>query len=112
MSENIYDLANGLERALRQLPEYQAVVDAKNQINGDSSASELFKEYTAFQSELQTLMQSGQAPDQDLQDRMQALSTKLQANPVVADYFTKQQQLSVYLSDIERIIFSPLQDLM
>ncbi|MBM9832516.1 YlbF family regulator, partial [Enterococcus faecalis] len=47
-----------------------------------------------------------------LQDRMQALSTKLQANPVVADYFTKQQQLSVYLSDIERIIFSPLQDLM
>ncbi|WP_303975482.1 YlbF/YmcA family competence regulator [Streptococcus merionis] len=112
MQENIYDLANGLERALRQLPEYKAVADAKAQIDADQAASDLFKEYTAFQGELQGLMQTGQAPGQDLQERMQAMSAQLQENPVVAEYFTKQQQLSVYLADIERIIFSPLQDLL
>ncbi|MDQ0223278.1 YlbF/YmcA family competence regulator [Streptococcus moroccensis] len=112
MSENIYDLANGLERALRQLPEYKAVAEAKAEIDQNSEASSLFKEYTDFQGELQTLMQTGQAPSQELQEKMQGMSQKLQTNPVVAEYFAKQQQLSVYLADIERIIFAPLQDLI
>lgn len=112
MSENIYDLANGLERALRQLPEYKAVAAAKDEIDQNPEASDLFKEYTAFQGELQALMQSGQAPGQDFQEKMQTMSQQLQSNPVVAEYFAKQQQLSVYLADIERIIFSPLQDLI
>lgn len=112
MSENIYDLANNLERAIRQLPEYQTVSEAKAQIDQDSEASALFKEYSDFQKQLQEVLQSGQVPDQEMQDKMQQLSQKIQAAPLLSDYFAKHQQLSVYLADIERIVFSPVQDLM
>ena len=42
---------------------------------------------------------------------MQDFAEKLQGNPIVNEFFNKQQQLSVYLGDIERIIFDPVQDL-
>ena len=29
----------------------------------------------------------------------------------VNEFFTKQQQLSIYLADLEKIIFEPIQDL-
>ncbi|MGT2757003.1 YlbF/YmcA family competence regulator [Streptococcus ovuberis] len=112
MSENIYDLANHLERAIRKLPEYEAVASAKKEIEQNPEAATLFKEYTDFQAELQGLMQTGQLPSQDLQDRMKELSQRLEANAIVSNYLVKQQQLSVYLSDIERIVFKPLQDLI
>lgn len=112
MSENIYDLANNLERAIRQLPEYLAVSEAKQAIDKDEAAASLFKDYVAFQGELQALLQSGQTPDQAMQDKMQSLGQDIQGNSLVNDYFAKQQQLSVYLSDLERIIFNPIQDLM
>jgi len=36
---------------------------------------------------------------------------KIQASPIVNEFFTKQQQLSIYLADLEKIIFEPIQDL-
>ena len=36
---------------------------------------------------------------------------KNQASPIVNEFFTKQQQLSIYLADLEKIIFEPIQDL-
>ena len=57
------------------------------------------------------VIQSGQMPTEDQQKKMQDFAGKLQGNPIVNEFFTKQQQLSVYLGDIERIIFDPVQDL-
>lgn len=111
MSENIYDLANALERAIRHLPEYQAAEESKSKIDQDQEAGELFKKYADFQAKLQGILQSGQVPEQAVQEEMQALSKEIQANALLSDYFAKQQQLSVYLTDIERIIFSPIKDL-
>ena len=96
---NIYDLANELNRTFRELPEYKAVLESKAAIDADSEAKSLFDDYIAFQGKIQQLMQTGQMP-------------KIQANAIVTEFFTKQQQLSVYLSDIERIVFEPIQDLM
>lgn len=51
-------------------------------------------------------------PTPELQEEMKSFGEKIQANAIVTEFFTKQQQLSVYLSDIERIVFEPIQDLM
>ena len=109
---NIYDLANELSRGLREMPEYKAVVESKQAINADSEAKSLFDDYIAFQGKIQQLMQTGQMPTPELQEEMKSFGEKIQANAIVTEFFTKQQQLSVYLSDIERIVFEPIQDLM
>ena len=108
---NIYDLANELNRTFRELPEYKAVLESKVAIDADSEAKSLFDDYIAFQGKIQQLMQTGQMPTPELQEEMKSFGEKIQANAIVTEFFTKQQQLSVYLSDIERIIFDPVQDL-
>lgn len=109
---NIYDLANELSRGLRDLPEYKAVETAKAAISGDAEASKIFADYVAFQTELQTMAQTGQMPDADFQKKMQDFGNLIQGNALLSEFFNKQQQLSIYLADIERIIFEPVQDLL
>lgn len=112
MSTNIYDLANQLERSIRLLPEYKAVEVAKAVIEADADAKAILDEYLAFQRELQGLMQTGQMPGPDLQKRMEDISQKVEKNSLVSEYFGKQQQLSIYMADLEKIIFRPLRDLL
>ena len=102
---NIYDLANELERGIRALPEYKNLVEKKEAIATDAEASALFKEFTDFQEDFYTM------PTAEEQAAVQELGQKVEANALLKEYLTAQQSLSVYLNDIERIIFKPLQEL-
>ncbi|KXT79170.1 YlbF/YmcA family competence regulator [Streptococcus sp. DD13] len=112
MTQNIYDIANQLERAIRELPEYQAVVTAKAKVDADAASKQILEDYVAFNQALQLQLQSGQMPGEEEQAKMQDFQGKIQSHSDLMEYFNKQQQLSVYVADIEKIIFSPLQDLM
>ena len=105
---NIYDSANELSRGLRELPEYKAVKAAKDAIQ----ASKIFADYIAFQQEIQVMVQTGQMPDASFQEKMQSFSKQIQENALLSDFFAKQQQLSIYLSDIEKIVFEPVSELL
>ncbi|MCP1639115.1 YlbF/YmcA family competence regulator [Streptococcus gallinaceus] len=112
MSTNIYDIANQLERAIRQLPEYKVVELAKEAVEANPEAKQIFAAYMDFQQEIQAVLQSGQMPSSDLQAKMQEFGRQIEGNPILTEYFTKQQQLSLYVSDLEKLIFKPLQDLL
>ena len=109
---NIYDSANELSRGLRELPEYKAVKAAKDAIQADEQASKIFADYIAFQQEIQVMAQTGQMPDTSFQEKMQSFSKQIQENTLLSDFFAKQQQLSIYLSDIEKIVFEPVSELL
>ena len=108
---NIYDLANELERCIRALPEYKTLVEKKEAIAADAEASALFKEFTDFQEDFYAKMQAGKMPTAEEQASVQELGQKVEANALLKEYLAAQQGLSVYLNDIERIIFKPLQEL-
>ena len=109
---NIYDSANELSRGLRELPEYKAVKAAKDAIQVDEQAGKIFADYLAFQQEIQVMAQTGQMPDASSQEKMQSFSKQIQENALLSDFFAKQQQLSIYLSDIEKIVFEPVSELL
>ena len=109
---NIYDSAYELSRGLRELPEYKAVKAAKDAIQADTEASKIFADYLAFQQEIQVMAQTGQMPDTSFQEKMQSFSKQIQENALLSDFFAKQQQLSIYLSDIEKIVFEPVSELL
>lgn len=111
MTTNIYDLANNLERAIRTLPEYQAVLDAKAAIDQDDATKALWEEFSQMQTEIQDIVQAGELPSQEEQERMQALITRIEGNPSLKNYFDHQQRLYIYVADLERIIFSPIKEL-
>ena len=109
---NIYDIANELSRGIRDLPEYKAVLASKEAIDADADAKALFGDYLAFQQEIQVMAQTGQMPDASFQEKMQSFSKQIQENALLSDFFAKQQQLSIYLSDIEKIVFEPVSELL
>lgn len=109
---NIYDSANELSRGLRELPEYKAVKEAKDAIQADAEANKIFEDYIAFQQEIQMMAQTGQMPDASFQGEMDSISKQIEGNDLVSSFFNKQQQLSIYLSDIERIVFEPISELL
>ena len=109
---NIYDSANELSRGLRELPEYKAVKEAKDAIQADAEANKIFEDYIAFQQEIQMMAQTGQMPDASFQGKMDSISKQIEGNELVSSFFNKQQQLSIYLSDIERIVFEPISELL
>ena len=108
---NVYDLANKLEREIRQLPEYQEAQATKQAIAEDAVANSIFQEFLALQQGFQTAMQTGQMPSEEDQKAMQLVSEKIEQNELVKSYFDQQQRLSVYMQDIEGIVFKPLQEL-
>ena len=109
---NIYDSANELSRGLRELQEYKAVKEAKDAIAADAEASKIFADYLAFQQEIQVMAQTGQMPDASFQEKMESFGNQIQGNALLSPFFAKQQQLSIYLSDIERIVFEPISELL
>ena len=108
---NVYDIVNELERAIRVLPEYQAAAEAKAAVESNSEAKDLWEQFLEVQKKMQTLMQSGQMPSKEDQDEMTALGQKIEENAVLKTFLEQQQRLSIYISDIEKIVFSPIQDL-
>ncbi|HFI0234587.1 TPA: YlbF/YmcA family competence regulator [Streptococcus suis] len=112
MSTNIYDIANQLERAIRNLPEYKAVEAIKVSIDGNKEAKTILENYVNFQKDVQAQLQAGQIPGEDVQKKMVEFNKQVQANPLLVEYFSKQQILGTYVADLERIIFQPLNDLL
>ncbi|HEL2111410.1 TPA: YlbF/YmcA family competence regulator [Streptococcus suis] len=112
MSTNIYDIANELERAIRNLPEYKAVEVVKVSVEGNPEAKEILNSYISFQKDIQNKIQSGDIPTEADQKTMLDFNKKVQANPLLTEYFSKQQQLASYVADLERIIFQPLNELL
>ncbi|MDN6070171.1 MAG: YlbF family regulator [Lactococcus plantarum] len=104
---NIYDTMNQLERELRALPEYQAVVSALAAVKADETASALYAQFM----DVQMKMQTGQALSEDEQKAAQELFASLQDNSVMAELLTKEQALQTITSDLQDIVFKPLQEL-
>ena len=51
-------------------------------------------------------------PDASFQEKMESFGKQIQGNSLLSEFFAKQQQLSIYLSDIEKIVFEPISELL
>lgn len=108
---NIYDIANELERALRQDEAYKNVENAFEQVAANEASYELYKEFIKKQDAFVKLMQSGAQPSEDEMAQFQELQTKLVADENVSLLISAQQRLQILVEDLNKIIYKPLGDL-
>lgn len=112
MTTNIYDIAHELERAIRDLPEYKSILAVKSEIDANPEAKAVLEDFAQAQAHLQDLVQQGLFPGQEEQERMQALGQRIDELPLLKNYFEQQQRISLYMADLEKLIFAPLTDLL
>ncbi len=64
-----------------------------------------------FPKEIQSKLQAGEILLKLTKENV-GFQQESSGNPLLTEYFSKQQQLGTYVADLERIIFKPLNELL
>jgi cell fate (sporulation/competence/biofilm development) regulator YlbF (YheA/YmcA/DUF963 family) len=76
----IEDKARELGRLIGQSPEYQAVKATSDALNGDRDAVGALRRMEELRAEAQRMIQRGESPAQTMEDELDQLLSRVQAN--------------------------------
>ena len=101
---NVYDEAHNLARAIRESNEFKEFDRIRKAVDDDKETSDMLKELTELQVQLQTALMTGQQPDKDMFARFQSLSTMAMTKPLAAQYLQAQMAIATMMNDVFGII--------
>ncbi len=109
---NVYDHAHALAKAITLSPEFRDYQKSHEKLENDKGAKEMLGDFRKSQWELQQQKMSGieVAPEQE--KRLAQALEIINLNQVLKDYLEKEYRFSIMLTDIQKIIASPLEDLI
>lgn len=109
---NPYDKVNELVRAIKDSEQVKEYMKLKEELYKDEKSKEMIKEFRDKQTEVQSLLMQGQEADAEKMEKLQSLYQILVANPQIKNFFDKEVQFDVMLSDIYKIIGEGLKDIL
>ena len=101
---NVYDEAHSLAKAIRESNECREYDRIRKEVDNDKECSEMLKELTELQVQLQTAQLTGQQPDKDTFARFQSLSTMVMTKPLAAQYMQAQMAIATMMNDVFGIV--------
>ncbi len=111
MTVNIYDNANEMADALRQLPQFTALQAAFGKMKADPIAYGMYQQMQQIQGELQQKQMSGQeVTDEDVQ-QLRDLGDKLMKVDMMKDLMDREREMNSVMDEINGIVTTPITDL-
>ncbi len=107
---NVYDEAHSLARAIRESNEFREFDRMRKEVDKDKECSDMLKELTELQMQLQTAQLTGQQPDKDVFARFQSLSTMVMTKPLAAQYMQAQMAIATMMNDVFGIVGEAIAD--
>lgn len=101
---NPYDKAHELAKAIRESDVFAKTASAREQLEADPSALQMVQDFRHRQWELQAKTMMGQTPTEQEQETLTKLAEVVSMNSDVSAYLSAEYQLSVLLSDVQRIL--------
>lgn len=111
MSQNLYDIANELERALRQSEPFLKLKKAMEAIEANEETKKQFEEFKAMTMKFQQMQLSGQQPSEEEIKEAQDIAQKAQEIDAIKELMIAEQGTSILIDDLNRIITKPLFEL-
>ena len=108
---NIYDYAYELEKSIRKTDEYMRLKQAVQAVKRDPNANRMFDGFRQMQNRLQEKSMRGEPISQHETNQIQQQMQAAQTNPLIAQLMIAEQKLSVLLSDVNKIMSRPLEEL-
>jgi cell fate (sporulation/competence/biofilm development) regulator YlbF (YheA/YmcA/DUF963 family) len=105
--DSVESLARALGDAITDLPEYQAYLDAKAEVEADEDAQERIEEFEQIREEYMVARQTNQADQDDLRTLKKA-QRELHELPVMEEYLQAQSELELRLQELNEIVSEPL----
>ena len=107
---NVYDEAHSLAKAIRESNEFREFDRIRKEVDNDKECSEMLKELTELQVQLQTAHLTGQQPDKDTFARFQSLSTMVMTKPLATQYMQAQMAIATMMNDVFGIVGEAIAD--
>ena len=101
---NVYDEAHSLAKAIKESNEFKEFDRIRNEVDSDKETSDMLKELTELQVQLQTTQLTGQQPDKDVFARFQSLSAMVMTKPLAAQYLQAQMAIATMMNDVFGIV--------
>ncbi len=101
---NVYDEAHNLAKAIKESNEFREFDRIRKEVDSDKETSDMLKELTELQMQLQAAQLTGQQPDKDLFARFQSLNTMAMTKPLAMQYMQAQFALATMMNDVFGIV--------
>ena len=101
---NVYDEAHNLAKAIKESNEFKEFDRIRKEVDDDKETSDMLKELTELQMQLQAAQLTGQQPDKDLFARFQSLNTMAMTKPLAMQYMQAQFALATMMNDVFGIV--------
>ncbi|NGP43894.1 YlbF family regulator [Bacillaceae bacterium SIJ1] len=111
MMANMYDEAYNLEKAIRGSEEFQKLSELYEQLQADEMAKKLFDNFRQVQMDLQQKQMQGEEITQEDIEQAQKQAQLVQQHDLISKVMEVEQRLSQSLTDINKIIMKPLEEL-
>jgi cell fate (sporulation/competence/biofilm development) regulator YlbF (YheA/YmcA/DUF963 family) len=108
---NLYDLAYGMEKAIRDSDDYAALKSTLDAINLDPTTKKLFNDFREIQMKFQTMQMMGQEIPAEEMEAAQLTLTLAHQNQSITRLLEAEQRFSVVINDVTRIIMQPLEEI-
>ncbi|MBM7620787.1 cell fate (sporulation/competence/biofilm development) regulator YlbF (YheA/YmcA/DUF963 family) [Bacillus tianshenii] len=111
MSNNVYDVAYGLEKAVRESDDFKNLQHLYKEVFADESTKRMFENFRNIQLELQQKQMTGQEISQEEVEKAQQTVALVQQNPSIAKLMEAEQRMSMMVNELNKIIMKPLEEL-
>ncbi|MCM3586045.1 YlbF family regulator [Mesobacillus maritimus] len=111
MAVNIYDSAYEMEKAIRSSQEYTNLKKLYDEVNNDPSAKTMFDNFRNIQMQLQQKQMMGEDITQEEVEQAQKTVALVQQHDKISQLMQAEQQMSVVITEINKIIMKPLEAL-
>lgn len=109
---NPYDKVHELVRAIKESKEVKEYLALKEELYADVKNKEMIKDFREKQVEVQSLLMQGKEAEPEKVEKLQSLYQILANNARIKEFFDKEVQFDVMLSDIYKIIGEALKDII
>ena len=106
----IHDKAHELVRAMRQSPEYVALLAASDALRQEPATLKMFLDFRRTELEFDTKIMTGTEPDPAEIEKINKRREIVFLNSLIRDYVEKEVRFGNVFSDVQRIINGAVQE--
>lgn len=111
MSENLYDVAYNLEKALRESDDFKELKRLYDEVNADEIAGKMFENFRNIQLNLQKKQMAGEEITQEEITQAQKSVQLVQQHEKISQLMAAEQRLSMVVAELNKIIMKPLEEM-
>lgn len=101
---NIYDHIHALANALKNSDELKGFKEAKEKLEADKEAKEMFLDFRKYQFELQKDQLEGKQIEKERGERLRAMYEAVSLNNTVREYLIAETRIGKIMSDVSKIL--------